>query len=156
VHAARERFRGPSTSVHSARLSSLRAFAQDDDFSTKRRGGLLCCRCVVWVGGLDSEDLVGLDGDGYYVAGEIEICAFGFFHQIGFGGAGSSGWDVEFDFGCGAGPLVHAEDESVGVFGFLMAVRVTLGFSTLAHECSAVSAPVWEKTCSALSGSLSS
>ena len=39
---------------------------------------------------------------------------------------------------------------------FLMAVRVTLGFSMLAQECSAGSEPMWGKTCSALRGSLSS
>src|SRR5216683_5580819 len=44
--------------------------------------------------------------------------AFGFFHQIGFDGVGGSGWDVEFYVAGGAGPLVHAEDEGVGVFGF--------------------------------------
>ena len=45
--------------------------------------------------------------------------AFGFFHQVGFGGTGGSGWDVEFDL-CGfACPFIHAEDEGVGVFGFL-------------------------------------
>ena len=42
----------------------------------------------------------------------------GLLHQIGFGGGGGSGGDVEFDFGRLAGPLVHAEDEGVGVFGF--------------------------------------
>ena len=36
---------------------------------------------------------------------------------------------------------------------FLMAVRVTFGFSMLAQECWR---PVWGKTCSAFSGSLSS
>ena len=44
--------------------------------------------------------------------------AFGFLHQVGFDGVGGSGWDVEFDVGGGAGPLVHAEDEGVGVFSF--------------------------------------
>ena len=33
------------------------------------------------------------------VAGEGEGGAFGFFHQVGFGGGGGSGWDVEFDLG---------------------------------------------------------
>ena len=45
-------------------------------------------------------------------------CAFGFLHEVGFDGVGGAGWDVEFDVGGGAGPLVHAEDEGVGVFGF--------------------------------------
>src|SRR5271154_7379650 len=44
--------------------------------------------------------------------------AFGFLHEVGFDGVGGSGWDVEFYVGGGAGPLVHAEDEGVGVFGF--------------------------------------
>ena len=82
------------------------------------RSGELLRRYVVWIGGLDGEDLVGSDGDGDGVAGEVEGGAFGFFHQVGFGGGGGSGWDVEFDLSCFAGPLVHAEDEGVGVFGF--------------------------------------
>ena len=72
---------------------------------------------VVWIGGFECEDLVGFDGDGYYVAGQVKICAFGFLHQVGFLRGGGSAWDVELDFGGSAGPLVHAEDEGVGVLG---------------------------------------
>ena len=41
------------------------------------------------------------------------------FHQVGFDGVLGAGGDVEFYFGGFAGPLVHAEDEGVGVFSFL-------------------------------------
>ena len=87
-------------------------------FLETQRSGELLCRSFVRVSGLDGEDLVGFDGDGDGVAGYGEGCAFGFLHQVGFGGGGGSGWDVEFDLSGFAGPLVHAEDEGVGVFGF--------------------------------------
>ena len=70
------------------------------------------------IDGLQGEDLVGFDGDCDDVAGEQEVSAFGLFHHVGFDGVGGAGRDVEFDLRCCAGPLVHAEDESVGVFRF--------------------------------------
>ena len=87
---------------------------------------------------------------------EVEGGAFGFFHQVGFGGAGGSGWDVEFDFGGLPAHSYMRKMRASESSAFLIAVRVTLGFSMLAQECSAGRVPVWGKTCSALRGSLSS
>ncbi len=80
---------------------------------------LVCGGGFAGVEDLDGEDLKGLDGDGYGVGCEGQVWAFELLHEVRFDGVGGAGWDVEFDVGGGAGPLVHAEDEGVGVFGFL-------------------------------------
>ena len=49
-------------------------------YRNHRSGGLLCRYGVVRVNGLDGEDFVRLDRDGYYVSAEGEVGTFGFLH----------------------------------------------------------------------------
>ena len=83
-----------------------------------------------------------MDGALDDVASEVERAAFGCFHQVGVGGGGGSGRDVEFDGGSLPAHSYMRKMRALESSAFLTAVRTTLSARRRAKECSAGSVPV--------------